>query len=512
MLIDNYIGHTVKRIILNLRKPDGKYYQLFTVYERNDYPSDVLTFPLNPQANVFMQRTSKSAKDKDSVYLVVDYLELDKGTIENPCNNICIKGSKILPIGKNYGWETLEGQELIVPADDNYKKEIKLILPKFLASCFVGAYISKNNISDFLPVDVKSQIKELSEKFLGFDLSIHSKYIGAVLFVRSNPIYSKIDFREDDKNPGIYCRIYFRNGKRLTLRIEVTGKDIHGNKINIEYFITNQEAFINHFAFKSRYELLDINVFDPNGNLIDYYTNVSFIHSISIDMGVMDNRVQYNDSEGKEHIVDKYSNEKIVVGEKEKIKSLIDSSEEYSYKRFEDALDFVFFDGDKNNKKKNKDKARSVINRILDNARNDCYICDPYFSVSELRDFIIPIKRQKVQIHILSSKEGLKSRGVEVRLKTHNPAYDSTQDLKSSIKECVDKQISNVDCRLMRGDRPISHDRFIVADDNAWLVGCSLNELGVRAASIVRVPKEYSSKIVTEIKKWWNDDKITDSL
>ena len=67
-------------------------------------------------------------------------------------------------------------------------------------------------------------------------------------------------------------------------------------------------------------------------------------------------------------------------------------------------------------------------------------------------------------------------------------------------------------CRLLRGEKAALHDRFLVADDQVWLVGCSLDEIGKRATTISRVPADYSKKILNRIEEWWNNDELSEKI
>ena len=50
---------------------------------------------------------------------------------------------------------------------------------------------------------------------------------------------------------------------------------------------------------------------------------------------------------------------------------------------------------------------------------------------------------------------------------------------------------------------------FIVVDDNVWMLGCSLNEFGNRATTLIRVPKDYKQKLIDRALEWWNDETLT---
>ena len=101
-----------------------------------------------------------------------------------------------------------------------------------------------------------------------------------------------------------------------------------------------------------------------------------------------------------------------------------------------------------------------------------------------------------VPVRILSGKKELKSDG-------------KREELRSVLNEMNGKGISNITCRLLTGQKAELHDRFIVADDQVWMLGCSLNEFGFRATTLIRVPKDYRQKLVERAEAWWKDETLT---
>ena len=81
--------------------------------------------------------------------------------------------------------------------------------------------------------------------------------------------------------------------------------------------------------------------------------------------------------------------------------------------------------------------------------------------------------------------------------------------MAQAITEMNDKGIANLECRLLIGRKAELHDRFIVADDNVWMLGCSLNEFGNRATTLIRVPKDYKKKLIDRAEEWWKDDSLS---
>lgn len=185
-----------------------------------------------------------------------------------------------------------------------------------------------------------------------------------------------------------------------------------------------------------------------------------------------------------------------VVGDKVVNNGLMDSSPEFSYRKFEEALDFVFYDGDHDNTETNIRKSNDDILRILNGASTRLYICDVFFDKKSLLRFVLPMGSRTIPVKILSGKKELKKDG-------------RREELASAIKAMNKKGIANVECRLLIGDKAELHDRFIVADENVWMLGCSLNEFGSRATTLIRVPKEYRQKLIDRAEEWWKDQALS---
>ena len=65
--------------------------------------------------------------------------------------------------------------------------------------------------------------------------------------------------------------------------------------------------------------------------------------------------------------------------------------------------------------------------------------------------------------------------------------------------------------RILTGDPPPVHDRFLVVDGEVWFSGNSLNALGERAGVIVRLPDP--TPVVARIEAFWrNSPSLSDWL
>lgn len=496
--IENYIGHQVRRIsFLVKRVDDGKYHHLLSIVEYITLDMQDYDAFRSPKKKFFIDFLKHEDGDKDKVYFVVDFPILTKEFIDNP-TSFYIDDEVVLPwdeVCKDSRWKY--ERPIIVPLHNEEKGKLAHFLPKRTSSAFVNVYGTKILLS----VDdrIKAQVKRLSEKNLGKDFTLYPEFFGGVFAICYNPYYKSLDLTEDSYAPGIYIRIKYLEGVRKKLYF---GFRIHLNDnslLSVGPLSSPEGTFLTHFDLKHPYKKLDIDVFDENGGLIDYYQDVVFIHQVNFEMHIKSREIHVQDDTGKTvEVIEKYAGESFKIGNSKADKDSQMVAPELAYKQSEESLTCVFFDGDKNLVNENEEKAKDVVMKILNKAKSRCYICDMYFSEKTLYSFVLPICLENVEVRILSSKEEFKNKDIEI--------------LKTTCEKLLEKNIVNVHCRLLRGEKAALHDRFIVADDQVWLAGCSLDEIGKRATVISKVPSEYSRKIIERIDEWWSNDELSEFL
>lgn len=503
--ISNHVGQEVIRYAF-LIKHNSDFYNLFTVFEHM-FPDmgDYCSFP-KIDGKSFCECVEKVSGKDDKVFLSVDRVILSDNMVRTPWEDILIDRYRIDGNTDNYKWATGDYRSaFILPLHDERIPHYELIdmLPKRRSSAFVN-YCIPSEI-DKCPVikraiedkELVSQIQSLSLEHLGYDLSVHTKFYGGYVFVAHNPYYYNIDLTEDSNRKGLYCRVCYRPEVREPLTFRITLYSIeHQVLCKVTRRNVNCE-FLSHFDFDTAFNVLDIDVYDSSDILIDTYKDVSFIHSFKVDVEVAEKKVAYIDESGNKRIVEKYSSEYSDSVDTKEIQTLFDSSAEYAHEKFEKSLDFVFFDGDKETKMDNRKKAIDCILRILDSTRRVCYICDMFFDRKAFVDFVIPVRKLDLDIRILSSKERNSS--------------DELRELKEIIEKHNNEVGTKISSRVMRGTAAL-HDRLIVSDDRVWMLGCSLNEYGVRATTLIRVPQAYASKIIGTVETWWKNEEISENL
>ena len=503
--ITSYIGKEVRRFVFLIKRGD-EFYNLFTLLEAVlPDMSDFALFPLE-DGLPFCRFDKKAPGGEDKIFLSVDRVIFTEEMLAMPWDDMAIDGKSIKTDSDDYQWLVEDpSQSALIPLhdDDGRRYELVDMLPKRQCAAYVNCCKPKELPAGGILSGIANnkkllkQIKDLSTTYLGYDLTLHSGYYGGYVFAAYNPIYRQIDWTQDAEVPGIYCRIAYRPNHKLPLTFRIKAYNREQQIIGQYERRNTQCAFLSHFVFDTKFHSLDIEVYDPDDILIDLYTQIIFIHKILFDIDIAGKRIEYKDKHGNVRVVDKYSNAtNYQIGGNE-IQTLFGTSEEYNYDKFEKSLDFVFFDGDKEHQEENRQKAQDCILRILNGTRKVCYIGDIFFNNNSFADYITPIKRLDLDIRIISSKE-------------KNNA-DELNELKTVIENHNNLVGTHISCRIMKGKAAL-HDRFIIADEKMWMLGCSLNEFGVRATTLIRVPQAYANKMIITAEHWWNNEKLTEIL
>jgi hypothetical protein len=148
-------------------------------------------------------------------------------------------------------------------------------------------------------------------------------------------------------------------------------------------------------------------------------------------------------------------------------------------------------------------KAEGVVQNILKGARHRALVVDPYFSWKEIAPWLPSVAHRGAEVRVLTSRAGLR----QIAIEDPDVKGDARELLHlERFRKCLDESardqnINPTSVRLMQGERPAIHDRFIVADNRAWLLGSSLNEFGSRGTMLVPLPT--CEDIVRELDEVW---------
>jgi hypothetical protein len=449
---------------------------------------------------VAMHRTKTSRKNEYNIYYVTDLVSISRNFLVAPNKNYIINGTPITFTSAKFTEEPASNISYVNCLNDKESVLLNRFLPK-RSGCFYLNIIhgEGSDIEQCLNEHtyLQEQLSELSQLYLDYNISNIKNLMGDIYFLHYHSDLRDVHCRMS-RNPNgiIFTFKYRKHSNELYTLSVINRKD---NNIYIE-------KAVKHFQNGDRIlfvpmthepETIDMEICDDEG-LVYAGNNIHFLKQIGINTMVESKRIHLvkTDSKGNtsEKIISKGNTISTTIGNAiDDIKHIEDTTE---YERAEDKLTFFFFDGDPNNKESNVEKARNAIYRILNTANTSVWICDPYLLANEIVNFVLPIKKLDVNIRLITSKYATHEQALEIQ---------KTIDEYSSMQNCP------IQCRIMRGKSAL-HDRFIIADNRVWILGCSLNTFGERATTIAKVPHDSAKRIISVIESWWGDDKIIETL
>lgn len=126
-----------------------------------------------------------------------------------------------------------------------------------------------------------------------------------------------------------------------------------------------------------------------------------------------------------------------------------------------------------------REEAALFIRDLLRSARSRVMIADPYLASLQLGQFLYVLHGSEVKATLLTTKLAFSPTPTQARLKL-------VEAFKFSLKRLGEHQ--NLSQKVCIISSSSLHDRFLVVDDEVWIVGNSLNSLGEKASMVVRLP------------------------
>lgn len=510
--LGSLINSCARRITFSIKHGED-YYIAFSVIEVLEKDmQDIDDYPLTDENPCIKRAKNTSSTNEYNVYMSVDRIILTKEFIERPEKHFKINDTTFRIWG-----DTLTNRpsntELGYVLKDSFSYDngiLSQVLPIRQCSKIVYAFLDESKLTKGVimnNISLVKQLSQLSSDEYGTDLTLYPEHLGNIYFVQYNPYFRAVDFSGSNNPNGLFATFRFRPGYTANLIMRIANKNKAGfylDETTAKIDSSHSEYFI---PMKAEPDVIDIKVFDEKGALIYYQNDMSFIRQININMNIKSADISIatqSKSGNKEEKVEKFISNDIVIGETPKTSAALDEKiSEDAYRTLEKRLEFILFDGNKEKKEENVTKAKSIVREILKKAQRRCYICDPYFNLQNMIDFVFTMPQLHVDVKVLACQEFLAKNAAKAKI--------AAKDLDNAI-ELYNKRVGcTIQMRLLSGQSPL-HDRFIICDDSVWLLGSSFNEFGNRATTIVKVPPGSCPQLYSLVEKWWFDENLSISL
>lgn len=419
----------------------------------------------------------------DKVYLSIDYFTITQDFLKHPEDNFIIGKTKIF-----FEQQIKKKLNHNIAIDlNNQKIGLSKVLPKHHCLTYLDFWQddSKTIENKYDKDDnVLKQLAYLSNQYLHFDLSLTSNILGNLYILHYNSAIKNIHVRYSDTPQGIYLRLIPRPQKTSKLHYFFCNKQSDNVILEHQSGLIEASQKYHFIPLKDIADKTSLYVWDECNNLVYIAENTSFIMSVAVNLNVKAFDIKLNE----QRTYEKYESEQICIpGNNEKSVFFTIANDKAVYKEKEKCLDFAFFDG--SDKKTNISNAQNFISKILDSAKERLYICDPYFDIDVLYNYIYSVKNIRVNIKILMEK-----------------TWQELQDAKKMSAAIEDynkiEQISSISCKVLKGEESL-HDRYIIADDVVWLLGTSLNNIGEKISTIIKIPSYATKNIIQRIRNLW---------
>lgn len=343
----------------------------------------------------------------------------------------------------------------------------------------------------------KKAQKWFAENF-PLDLFSRSVLWGSLHFILPNPIFSKLTSQLSSvDSKKLLIEIEPRPGKDLaSLSMLVRQANPYGD---ISFQILQPTSRYNSIKFLHEPHLVSVDILCRDRGLLFKDELTPFISSIGLTMDMVIGQRQVEvparskKRDAEDYSVDIVETQTSIVGSEplhSALKLVIEDQNEQKMFRESKKIGAQWFN-------RNVDEATRHIRELISKARNKLFIIDPYFGVIELQRFVVSNPHPNLPITVLTSAEFLvKDENGESLIKQleHILRHDPT---------------CSIEIRVMLGERPDIHDRFLVIDNDVWLLGSSLNEFAARGTMMVKLP--YPKPIEVELKNIWDNSKSLDT-
>ena len=379
--------------------------------------------------------------------------------------------------------------------------------------CLFPKNVLSEKISEVIRIDKnRAKLKE----WLNFDIvEAYREYQGAICLVAPNPLFRSIEkFHCEQATKGVAETVAYklvaRQGQRLNgLRLEIVNERLLGRMVPLAHDFGDES--IAKFYFPAEVYKEGLAITHPKYDLLVWHEPQPVFRTIHMTMELhrRDKTVRVPAGGHKrpeyEYEVNEVEDErKIVVGDSlddaDIVSRFIKAATQRSRRQAAKDYDQQWFH-------RKPIKAAKYVREKIGKAHDMVLIVDPYFAGRELLAFGHAIRRQEVQLRILTSAQSLKKGGNGKS--NRKSGSQLLKILNDTFK--VEDYSTKPEIRILTGESPSVHDRFLVVDGSVWLSGNSLHTIGERAGMILRLPDpEPVIKLLEDF--WYKAPTLSDWL
>ena len=461
--------------------------------------------------NVYQYSKSAESSSGEKVFYTECVCTLDASFIANPLKSYTIRSQtgldKFKFINKRFA-EIPDTDEGYLLSGIREKSGFGRLFPDVNMPTWIRAWVDdKSETLNYLEEDARlmKQFLDLSENFIGIDITKYPEYIGAIFLIWHHPLIRSIDVSgTSTPQKGLSLDISYRTLSRPKLIVNVCQAEQGDCIVADEVFEIPTPGFRQLIPLSTVPNLCLIKIYDTDRYLLFHYVCQGLIQEIGVNVQtpsrVVDG-ITYEKPDGEKiklPPVQKWLSEKSKIGRKVAYNGdfFLNAEKVRSIEKDRVLGNFIFFDGQKEKKNQNKENAKKYVQGLLNKASKRCMVCDDFFDAQDFGEYLYHVKNENVDLRVLSSMGDM---GAECAIRLAHIVDDYNKVLG---KVCAY-------AKMLRGNRSVVHDRFIVCDDDIWAVGASFNELGARASVIYKIPHEAGLKIIGKLEEWWQDETIS---
>ncbi|WP_458127570.1 VPA1262 family N-terminal domain-containing protein [Pseudomonas sp. Z2-11] len=155
------------------------------------------------------------------------------------------------------------------------------------------------------------------------------------------------------------------------------------------------------------------------------------------------------------------------------------------------------------------DQRKAALDHIrekLKHARSTIFIADPYFSANQIPQYLFAIERDEIKVQILTSSTAFKKikpseAGTEAE--ASKGSLHGYQTLLRNLNIFQANHKNSIEIKVANTESSLFHDRFLAVDGRVWMLGSSLNSIGIRPTLIMRIP--HGEKILAHLMGLYNN-------